>query len=40
VLLFIAFHNLPATVTDLPSLVTWVQSNVARPKGGGGGGVL
>lgn len=37
ILLFIAFHNLPATVVDLPSLVTYVQQNVAKPGGGGGG---
>lgn len=29
VFLFIAFHNLPSTVTDLPSLLTYVQGNVA-----------
>jgi hypothetical protein len=39
VLLFIAFHNLPATVVDLPSLLTYIQSNVAQPSGGGTPGV-
>lgn len=37
VLLFVAFHNLPATVVDLPSLLAYIQSAVAKP---GGGGVL
>jgi hypothetical protein len=36
ILLFIAFHNLPATVVDVPSLLTYVQQNVAKPGGGGG----
>lgn len=31
ILLFIAFHNLPADVTDLPSLLTYIQGNVASP---------
>jgi hypothetical protein len=35
VLLFVAFHNLPETVTDLPSLLTFIQSAVAKPGGGG-----
>jgi hypothetical protein len=34
ILLFIAFHNLPATVVDLPSLLTFAQSAVANPGGG------
>jgi len=38
VLLFIAFHNLPADVVDLPGLVTYIQRGVASPGGGGGGG--
>jgi hypothetical protein len=38
ILLFIAFHNLPATVVDLPSLLTFVQESVAQPGGSNGGG--
>jgi Phage tail lysozyme len=39
VLLFIAFHNLPATVVDLPSLLTFVQQEIAKPGAKGGGGI-
>jgi hypothetical protein len=37
VLLFVAFHNLPATVVDLPSLLAYIQQATAKPSGGGGG---
>lgn len=40
VLLFIAFHNLPSNVVDLPSLITYVKQNVAPEEAEGGGGTL
>jgi hypothetical protein len=30
ILLFIAFHNLPTTITDLGGLLGWISSEITR----------
>jgi hypothetical protein len=34
VLLFVAFHNLPSSVTDLPTLIAWLAAGVYGKAGG------